>query len=429
MYETTFDSTERATLRRLAAQVAELAAHPREAEKRALWYRHNDLVPTRPLVVCDPENGWNEILPQAELECRAEQARFWEMALRREIFWGTELLDDRVILPYFDVPHVFEESGWGLEPRFVGREPGGAYTWDPPLTDYVDVARLTAPVISIDWDATSRLTALAQELFGDLLTVRQRTSSGLPPLVWWTVSPAPSGAWWWSFGMTEPLVKLRGLGQMMYDMIDRPQGVHLLMAFLRDAYVAKLDFLEENGLLSLNNDGTYVGSGGFGWTHQLPGSDFAATVRASDMWGFAESQETVGISPRMFDEFVFPYQLSLLERFGLNCYGCCEPLDKRWDVVRKVPRLRRVSVSAWANVPRMAELLGGDYVFSWKPNPAELAAPSFDEDAIRSGLRTMMRQTKSCRVEVIMKDNHTLCGDPSRAIRWTQIAREEAEAL
>ena len=140
------------------------------------------------------------------------------------------------------------------------------------------------------------------------------------------------------------------------------------------------------------------------------------------MWGFAESQETVGISPRMFDEFVFPYQLSLLERFGLNCYGCCEPLDKRWDVVRKVPRLRRVSVSVWANVPRMAELLGGDYVFSWKPNPAELAAPSFDEDAIRSGLRTMMRQTKSCRVEVIMKDNHTLCGDPSRAIRWTQIA-------
>ena len=118
-------------------------------------------------------------------------------------------------------------------------------TLDPPLTDYVDVARLTAPVISIDWDATSRLTALAQELFGDLLTVRQRTSSGLPPLVWWTVSPAPSGAWWWSFGMTEPLVKLRGLGQMMYDMIDRPQGVHLLMAFLRDAYVAKLDFLEE----------------------------------------------------------------------------------------------------------------------------------------------------------------------------------------
>jgi hypothetical protein len=129
--------------------------------------------------------------------------------------------------------------------------------------------------------------------------------------------------------MTEPLIKLRGLAQIMYDMIDRPDDVHRLMAFLRDAHVAKLDYLEQRRLLSLNNDGTYVGSGGFGWTQQLPQPDFDGRVRACDMWGFGESQETVGISPKMFDEFVFPYQLALLERFGLNCYGCCEPLDKR----------------------------------------------------------------------------------------------------
>ena len=87
------------------------------------------------------------------------------------------------------------------------------------------------------------------------------------------------------------------------------------------------------------------------------------------MWGFAESQETVGVSPHMFAEFVFPYQLPILERFGLNCYGCCEPLDTRRRIVEKTPRLRRVSVSAWANVERMAEKLGDRYIFSWKPSP------------------------------------------------------------
>jgi hypothetical protein len=251
--------------------------------------------------------------------------------------------------------------------------------------------------------------ALAEETLGDRLTVRLKT------------------AWWWTLGMTWTLVNLRGLGQIMYDMLDHPNDLHRLMAFLRDGHLARLDFLEHQGLLSLNNDGTYVGSGGFGWTHELPQPDFAGRVRAMDLWGFAESQETVGISPGMFEEFIFPYQRPILSRFGLNCYGCCEPLDKRWHVASHYPRLRRISVSAWASVPRMAEFLGDRYIFSWKPSPTDLAMPNFDEDAIRAKLRTMMRQTRDCRVEVIMKDNHTIGHDPQRVIRWVQIAREEAD--
>ncbi len=34
-----------------------------------------------------------------------------------------------------------------------------------------------------------------------------------------------------------------------------------------------------------------------------------------------------------------------------------------------------------------------------------------------------------CRVEVIMKDNHTIGNDPRRVVRWVQIAREEAERV
>jgi len=187
--------------------------------------------------------------------------------------------------------------------------------------------------------------------------------------------------------------------------------------------------LEQNGLLCLNNDGTYVGSGGFGWTDELPQPDYNGRARTRDMWGFAESQETVGVSPEMFAEFVAPYQRPLLERFGLNCYGCCEPLDVRWQVVSQFPRLRRISVSPWADHRAMAEMLRDRYVYSMKPRPADLAMERFEEDRVRADLRQALHVTRDCRVEVIMKDNHTIRNDPRRVVRWVEIARQEAEAL
>jgi hypothetical protein len=214
------------------------------------------------------------------------------------------------------------------------------------------------------------------------------------------------------------------------DFIDQPDGLHRVMAFLRDGTLARLDFLEQNHLLSLNNRGTYVGSGGFGWSRELPQPDFSGNVRAIDCWGFAESQETSTVSPRMFASFILPYQLPILERFGLNCYGCCEPLDNRWEYVEKIPRLRRVSVSPWAKLERMAERLGPRYILSLKPNPADLAAENMDEERIRAGLRASIitAKTQNCRLEIIMKDNHTIANDPARVIRWVQIAKEEAGA-
>lgn len=402
---------DRQVLRRLAGRVAELAARPIEQEKRDLWYRHNALEPTQPLVFCDPENAWHEIIPADSLACTGELAREWEFRLRRELFWGEQMGDDRVCEPFFDVAHVHTDTGWGLQEKKIGGEDGGAYTWEAPLQDYADLHQLRFPQVIIDQATTEALVELAEATLGDLLTVRLKT------------------AWWWTLGLTWTLVNLRGLAQVMYDMVDRPADLHRLMAFLRDGTLARLDDLERRGLLSPNHDGSYVGSGGFGWTRELPQPDFAGRVRTCDMWGFAESQETVGVSPAMFAEFVLPYQLPILDRFGLNCYGCCEPLDKRWRHVKQIPRLRRVSVSPWSDRALMAENLGAAYIYSLKPNPVDLALATFDEEHIRAGLRRDLRVTRGCCVEIIMKDTHTIRHDPTRVIRWAQIAREEAEAL
>jgi len=402
---------DRQVLRRLASQVAELAARPIEQEKRKLWYRLNALEPTRPVIFCDPENGWNEIITIDQFKCEGELAQRWEMNLRKEIFWGAEMCDDRVIEPYFIVSHVYDESDWGMHERKIGGTDGGSYVWESPLKTYDDLDKLHYPLITVNYEATERVVELANEVLGDILPVRLRT------------------AWWWTLGMTWTLVNIRGLQQVMYDMFDHPDELQRLLAFLRDGHLAKLDFLEENNLLSLNNDGTYVGSGGFGWTKELPKDDFNGQVRTVDMWGFTESQETVGVSPEMFAEFIFPYQLPIQERFGLNCYGCCEPLDKRWHIVKEIPNLRRVSVSPWADIGDMAQMLEDHFIFSMKPSPTDLAMNSFDEELIRAKLRDALEKTRDCRVEVIMKDNHTIRNDPQRVVRWVQIAREVAEAI
>ena len=74
----------------------------------------------------------------------------------------------------------------------------------------------------------------------------------------------------------------------------------------------------------------------------------------------------------------------------------------------------------------MSEKLGSSYIFSMKPNPAYLAVPSIDEDFIRKELRKAIEITRGCRVEIIMKDNHTIGKNPDNVIRWCRIAQEEA---
>jgi len=408
-----FSPTERQLLRGLAGEVAELAARPLEAQKRQRWLDHNALRPTRPVVFCDPETSWNEIIPPESLVCGSSVARSWEFHLRREIFWSRHMQDDRVTVPFFDVSHVRDEPDWGLAEHKVettGKD-RTAYTWEAPVKTEADWDRIHTPVLRVDFTATDRLVELASQLFGDLLQVRLKTQ------------------WWWTLGMTWALIRLRGLETFMFDLAENPAFVHRMMATLRDGTLAMVEALEEAGLLGQNWDGTYVGSGGYGWSDELPASGYNGVPRTCDLWGFAESQETVSVSPRMFESMIFPYQLPLLEKFGLNCYGCCEPLDKRWKTVQRIPRLRRVSVSPWSDRALMAENLGDRYILSFKPNPADLATDFFDEARIRANLRRDLEITRACRVEVIMKDVTTMLHDPSRATRWVEIALQEANTL
>ena len=129
-------------LREAAKKVAELAARPEEAEKKRLWYKHNELRSERPMVICDPENGWYEIITPDQIKCKGNLARVMEFVLRKTIFWGEQMKDDTVIAPVFRAHHIFEETPRGFAKHDIGKSVNGAYSWKPAIENPEDVDRL-----------------------------------------------------------------------------------------------------------------------------------------------------------------------------------------------------------------------------------------------------------------------------------------------
>ena len=216
--------------------------------------------------------------------------------------------------------------------------------------------------------------------------------------------------------------------EAMMDLILRPELVHMAIDRLVSAYLHRLDQWEALGVLALNNGNLRIGSGGLGYTDELPGNDYdPAHIRPHNLWGCATAQIFSEVSPEMHEEFALQYERRWLERFGLTYYGCCEPLHRKIDMLKSVRNLRKVSMSPWIDVEEAAEAVGNDYVFSFKPNPAILAEDEFSADRAREYLRDALEKTRGCVVEIIMKDISTVRYDPPRLWEWARIASEVAE--
>jgi hypothetical protein len=401
-------------LRALAERKIEIAEDPLNLERKELWYKLDGGIDGRPMVLAEVGGVRDPVqpLPDSVLECDEPWAREVERGLRLEIYQFDVLRDDHVVEPYIKTNWKVQTRDYGVQAvQHHADNAGhlGARRWDPPIQDLDrDFEKLHPRTYSVDREATLAEKAHLEEVFGDLLPVHIR------------------GGFWWTMGMTWPAIDLIGLDKLMLYMFDCPEGIHRLMRFLRDDHLAYAEWLQEEGLLSLNNENDYIGSGSMGYAHDLPQSDWneGSPVRMKDQWVLLESQETVGVGPDQFEEFIFPYQLSVAERFGKCYYGCCEPVHSRFHVLKRFPNLARVSVSPWANEEFMARELGRHIVYSRKPSPTLISTEKFDEDAIRADLRHTLDVAKGCRVEIIMKDVHTLHNEPKRLPRWVAIARE-----
>jgi len=61
-----------------------------------------------------------------------------------------------------------------------------------------------------------------------------------------------------------------------------------------------------------------------------------------------------------------------------------------------------------------AEQIGTNYIFSYRPNPAEMMCCGFDTDHIRRVLSQALKDSDGCCVDITLKDVQTVEGDPSR---------------
>ena len=320
---------------------------------------------------------------------------------------------DMVVDPVFYTNYIYHDTGYGVRMEAVRGESEigfGAYDYIPVMKTDADIERIQMPTITADWEATERNYEMTCSLIGDIMPVEKRGVCH----IWF--APWDQLIVWW------------GVTELMTDMVDRPDFVHKGASRMVDALLARLDQIEEQGLLSVSDGNHRVGSGGLGITDELPQADYdGANARPIDQWGASTGQIFSEVSPAMHDEFCLQHEMRWLERFGLNCYGCCEPLHHKVDILRKIPRLRRISMSTWVDIDKGADALGRDYIFSYKPNPAVFAWDEWDPEVARKDLRNMLERTRGNVVEIIMKDLSTCRRDPRRLWEWCDLAVELAE--
>lgn len=405
---------DRLRVRELARQVAAIGHLPIQQERIAAWTRHNDLERGRPLVLVFPEGAWRELLPDSDLRLEGELARSLERGFRRQLYYHEVLQDDSVIEPVFPVGLQIRDSGWGVEPRPTRpADATGAVHYEPVIQTDADLDRIRMPQVEVDWEATAARAAFFEDLLdGTGLRVELRSRN------YHTMAILDEFATW------------RGPGQLLLDLVDRPDWVHEAMRRMCGGMMARHEALRRVNGLRLNNRNHYTGSGGTGYTRHLPRPGFDGThVRSEDLWGFSTTQIFSEVSPEMHETFALAYERRFLAMFGLVSYGCCEPLHRKLDLVKTIPNLRRVSISPWADVAVCAESLGDRVIFSHKPNPAVVAGEHWDPEAARHAVRRVLEQTRGCVLEMILKDTHTCRGDPRRMRDWVRLAREEAAAV
>ncbi len=403
-------------MRPLAQKVLDIANSPLMAEKIRDWKTFNRNQANRPMVLCEHDGGIKLVDPDFRHECQASWLHRYEAHLKMCILHFEVLKDDLPITPWLNVPWFFSDSGYGVEiiqHRGVDAKGGKTgFAWESPIKDLeTDLHLLKDRTWAVDREGSMQMKAALQEVVGDILPVRIR--GGMP----------------WSYGMTWAAIDLIGLGQLLTAFYDTPDELHQLMDYLRRDRHSYLNWAEAEGLLSLNNENDYIGSGSYGMSDELPGVGFqeGEAVMSQHIWALVESQETVGVSPTHFGEFIFPYQLDLAKRFGAVYYGCCEPVHDRWSFLEQIPNLKRVSCSPWVDQEAIAEAMGGRVGFSRKQAPSMISTNSFDEQAIAKDLKNTVDicgRHGVRNLELVMKDVHTLNDEPYRLKRWVELARE-----
>ncbi len=405
-------------LRELANQYAQLAWSPKQAELWKIQAAVNDLHPIRPTVLMH-ELPWHELNADGSLTLRCEdpEYRAVEEQMRRVLFQQKYFPGDQMIQPYFSVRKIITSTGIGVEIHEEVKATDKenwivSHRYTNQFETMEDVEKLHAPVITYQKEESLRRFWKISEAIGDILPVKLvGADSGYD---------IAHSAW-------DVISTHMGADALLYNMIDEPELMHALVEKLTEIELETFRQYEEGNLFNPDSLETHCSAAASEDLRKQPLD--LEHVKLSNLWGRGYAQILAAVSPDMHDEFEVQYAKKALAGFGLVYYGCCEPLDRKIDIIRQIPNLRKISITPWADINLAAEAIGKDYVVAAKPNPANILAAASNPDVVRAELRKILNACRrnGCACELLLKDISTVGYRLENLVEWHRVAREEIE--
>jgi len=307
------------------------------------------------------------------------------------------------------IPRYWFFTLFGLEVR-VEKSKSLAYRFIPYIKDLEEDFHLIGKSVFGHKTDIQNDINIRNEIFGDIL-------------------PVIEGAFTPSAYATLELLHLIEMEDMYTAMIDYPDLFHKMMEMLTIDFLEYFDMLECEGALMPTIDSCSLQQGTYCYNNELPSQGI--NLKTRDTWGYMDSQETTGISPAMFGEFIAPYYKRIIKRFGLLSYGCCEAVHKLWEpFLSKLDNLRKVSISPWCDEESMGDRLRGRnivYLRKVSPNFLSIGA-NLDEESLRDHVMKTVSASKGCFLELIQNDVHRINGSSEKVKRFVNILRECSES-
>jgi len=391
----------RSHLRNLAGKYAEYALGDTMAHRREKWRIHNSMQEkTFPFHIEDNGTYFRDLTPP--LKCEDELCRQLEARLLHALMAYEKIDDDRIIPDRFVVDWAVGISSFCDELQFTHSEDGygGSFGYESnkPIGDIDgDFDKLKNRTLTLDRELTERRVELARDIFDGLLPVVVGRTSSL-----------------YSDGIANKAVHLMGMQELYLQMALNPEAVHRLLAFLAEDNLALGQWEEEQELLILNNDGNQgYCSGSSQFSDEIPGREIEEgdALRSADRYGYLEAQEAAGLSPDMFGEFLMPHFSRFAEKFKLMKFGCCEAVHDLMPHLHELNGLRKVSVTPWCDLEKLAAGCHKNIIWSRKPIPLKLCGSTFSPDEFRSHLQETLDIGKEFFIEFIFRDTNRLTGE------------------
>ena len=384
-------------LRNLAGRYAEYAHGEPMAQRREKWCLHNDLrEKTYPFHIEDNGSYFNDLIPP--LECEDDECRYFEGRLLHSLVAYEQIDDDRIIPDRFVIDWCTPLSVHCDELQFTnadnGRGSSLGFASNKPIKDIdADLGKLKKRTISLDGEQTASDAQLAEKVFEGLMPVEVGRVSSL-----------------YSNGITGHAVILMGMQELYLQMAIDPDAVHRLFTFLAEDNLALGQWEEDQDLLTVNHDGNEgycSGSSQFSDETTVPAG---SRVASADRWGYLESQESAGVSASMFDEFLMPHFTRLASKFKLFKFGCCEPVHDLMPVLQRLPGLRKVSVTPWCDLRKLAGTCREDVIWCRKPVPLTLCGQPYAPRDQREHLQETLDMGQDYFIEFVYRDTNMLTG-------------------